>query len=126
MKLAAFKLLTDENIHRDVVQFLRRQGFDVQDVSEQNLFGTPDLDLVRTAFAEGRVILTHDSDFGTLAVLAGEPIMGIVYLRPGHIDPSFTIQTIETILKADQDVSPPFIIVGHRKGSFVTIRVRSL
>jgi hypothetical protein len=48
MKLQGFKLLTDENIHRDVVSFLRSQGCDVRDVSEEGHFGTPDVDLLRT------------------------------------------------------------------------------
>ena len=126
MKLNDFKLLTDENIHSNVSQFLRSQGLDVRDVSEENLFGTSDLELLRRAVLEGRVVVTHDSDFGTLAILAGEPIVGIIYLRPGHVDPQFTIETVKAILKSQRDLSPPFILVAHRKASHVTMRVRSL
>jgi predicted nuclease of predicted toxin-antitoxin system len=38
--------------------------------------------MLRRTVAEDRVVVSHDHDFGTLAVLAGEPIIGIVYLRP--------------------------------------------
>ena len=126
MKLDRFKLLTDENIHRDVVQFLRDRGFDVRDVAEEGLFGTTDVDLLRRAVSQDRVVMTHDRDFGTLAVLAGEPIVGIVYLRPGHINPRFTIETIEAALKEDHDLSPPFILVVQRKDGHVRMRVRRL
>jgi predicted nuclease of predicted toxin-antitoxin system len=34
-------------------------------------------------------VLTRDGDFGTLAIHAGEPVTGIVYLRPGHISALF-------------------------------------
>jgi predicted nuclease of predicted toxin-antitoxin system len=77
--------LTDENIHADVVAFLRSEGCDVLDVKESGLVGMDDLPLIQTALAEQRIVLTHDSDFGKLAVAAGEPMIGIVYLRPGHI-----------------------------------------
>ena len=126
MKLDEFKLLVDENLHSDVVQWLGDQGFDVLDVCDQGLHGTSDADLLQIAFSEDRVILTHDSDFGALAIVAGEPVVGVVYLRPGHIDPRFTIETIETVLLEDLDLTPPFILVAKRKGNDVTIRVRTL
>jgi predicted nuclease of predicted toxin-antitoxin system len=30
--------------------------------------GVPDVDLLRTAVAQRRLVVTHDSDFGTLAM----------------------------------------------------------
>ncbi len=126
MKLRDFGLLTDENIDADVVAFLRQTGFDVWDVCDNGLQGTTDVDLLRRAFADNRIIVTHDADFGTLAVLGGEPVIGIVFLRPGHIDPQFTIKTIEAVLAADPDVTPPFLLVAKRTGTSVAIRVRAL
>ena len=101
-------------------------GFDVADVCENGLHGSTDVALLRRAFAENRVIVTHDSDFGTLTVLGGEPVVGIVYLRPGHIDPQFTIETVEAVLNADPDLSPPFLLVAKRTGTTIAIRIRSL
>lgn len=126
MKLDRFKLLTDENIHRDVVQFLRDRGFDALDVAEEGLFGTTDVELLRRAVSQDRVVITHDRDFGTLAILAHEPVVGIVYLRPGHIDPNFTIETIEAVLKEAHDLTPPFILVAQRRDGHVSMRVRQL
>jgi predicted nuclease of predicted toxin-antitoxin system len=82
--------------------------------------------MLRRTVAEDRVVVSHDHDFGTLAVLAGEPIIGIVYLRPGHIDPTFTKATIQVILQTNPDISAPFILVAQRKALHVTMRVRSL
>lgn len=126
MRLQQYKLLTDENIHPDVVQFLRHRQIDVLDVCEQKLIGTADVALIRRAFSEDCVIVTHDRDFGTLAILKGEPVVGIVYLRPGHINPSFTIETIETILNAQHELVPPFILVAQRRDGHVAIRLRQL
>ena len=70
--------------------------------------------------------VTHDADFGTLAIHQQGPLVGIVYLRPGHIDPQFTVATIQAILGVDPDLDPPFVLVAKRSGRRVTIRVRGL
>ena len=118
--------MTDENLHPQVVQFLGGEGFDILDVTRDGLIGQSDLNLLRRAVTENRVVVTHDSDFGTLAVQAGEPIVGIFYLRPSHIDPQFTIDTITTVLNMGRNLAPPFILVAQRKGTNVTIRLRTL
>jgi predicted nuclease of predicted toxin-antitoxin system len=78
------------------------------------------------AHADGRVVLAHDSDFGTLVITQDEPFTGIVYLRPGHIDPEFTIETLQTVAVQPLDVKPPFIVVAEQKARTVRIRLRCL
>jgi predicted nuclease of predicted toxin-antitoxin system len=124
--LDQFKLLTDENVHPYVAQWLRDRGFDVLDAVAAGLFGTTDVQVLRRAFSENRVVVTHDRDFGTLAVLAGEPLLGIVYLRPGHIDPQFTIESVDAALREGPEVSPPFILVVERRDDRVRMRIRQL
>lgn len=126
MKLRDFGLLTDENLDADVVRWLIDAGFDVLDVCLAGLQGSTDGELLRRAVAENRVIVTHDADFGTLAILQGEPVVGLVFLRPGHMNPQFTTGTLGRILAADPDVTPPFILVARRTGDTVAIRIRSL
>jgi predicted nuclease of predicted toxin-antitoxin system len=126
MKLREFRLLTDENLHGEVTQWLAAEGFDVLTVEAAGLEGATDQALVRRAARDQRVIVTHDADFGTLAILQHEPIVGIVYLRPGHIDARFTIETLSTLLHADPDVTPPFVVVARRSGNDVSMRVRHI
>lgn len=126
MRLRDFPLLTDENIHPEVVESLRKQGFDVRDVKEGPLVGAVDLVILRQAYEEGRVVLTHDSDFGQLAVAKLEPVVGIIYLRPGHIDPVFTLSALETVLDEVVEISAPFILVAERVAQQVKIRIRRL
>jgi predicted nuclease of predicted toxin-antitoxin system len=126
VKLRDFPLLTDENIDPDVVVHLRQEGFDVSDVIERGLNGAADLTLLRLAASEGRVVVTHDADFGTLAMHQGEPLIGLLYLRPAHIDPKFTIESLQAVLSADPDLEPPFILVVKRSRNKITIRVRHL
>jgi predicted nuclease of predicted toxin-antitoxin system len=126
VKLRDFGLLTDENLDPGVIAYLRTEGFDVWDVCENGVRGATDVDLLRRAVADNRVIVTHDADFGTLAILRGEPVIGILFLRPGHIDPQFTIEMLRAVLTADPDVTPPFVLVAKRTGHKVTIRNRQL
>lgn len=126
MTLQQCRFLTDENIHPGVVAWLRAQGCDVLDVKEAGLAGSDDLSLMRRAAGERRVVLTQDSDFGTLAVAAAEPTAGIVYLRPGHIRSDFTIRTLAALLSRDLDPAGPFVIVAEATPTTVRIRVRRL
>jgi len=61
-------LLTDENIHPDVVHSTRAQGKDVRTVVDEGLRSSDDIVVLRHAHAMGRVVLTHDADFGKLAI----------------------------------------------------------
>lgn len=78
MKLRDFGVLTDENVDPDVVGWPVGAGFDVLDVCRAGLQGSTDVALLRQVVAENHVIVTHDADFGTLATLQGEPVVGIV------------------------------------------------
>lgn len=124
MKLFDFALLADENLHPDVVAFLRSRQADVVYVREAGLSGAEDLALIRLAHYQRRVIVTHDRDFGGLAVFGLEPLVGLVYLRPGYIDARFTIDTLRTI--SNYDFAPPFIAVARRIGASVRFRIRHL
>lgn len=126
MKLRQFSFLTDENFDPEVVAYLRSLGLNVQTAGETGLLGRADVDHLRAAWASRRVAITHDPDFGSLAISAGESVVGIVFVRPGHISAAFTIASIDAILKSDPDVEPPFLVVARRTGTEVTIRVRRL
>ena len=126
MILKEAEFLADENIHPDVSAYLQSRGNDVLVVRGTELAGSNDHTLIEKALAERRIILTHDADFGTLAIRAGLPVFGIIYLRPGHISPEFTIGSLRTLFEEAPDASDPFLIVVKRVGDLVTIRARSL
>jgi predicted nuclease of predicted toxin-antitoxin system len=75
VKPSALPLLADENVHPEVVTSLRAQGRGVVTVVELGLIGAADIIVLRRAHADGRVVLTHDADFGALAVHAGVGVM---------------------------------------------------
>ena len=122
------KILADENIQGDVIEFLRNQGFNVLAAKEELPEGTSDAEILQRAFEEERIVLTHDRDFSTLAVADKQKTFAILYVRPGHIQASFTIETLRSLLSLPEDTTlkPPFIIVADRNGDTLKIRVRRL
>ena len=108
MKALDFPLLADENVHSDVIAFLRKIGLNVDSVAEQGKFGLPDIQVLQQATESNRVVLTHDSDFGGMAVF-GVTFTGIIYLRPGHIRADFTIKTLQAIRDNAPAVTPPWL-----------------
>ncbi len=120
MRLAESPWLTDENIHPEVIAYLRSRGLDVVDVKEQGWQGRLDEEILDAAYRAGRIVLTHDGDFGTIALLGGQPVVGIVRIRPGHIRSDVIIRTLDRLLDLALDPSPPFLIVAQ--GDLVRLR----
>ena len=126
MKLFDLPLLADENIDPDVVAKLRDRGHDVQAAREIDLGGAKDREILRAARESGRVVITHDADFGALAIRDGEPFLGVIYLRPGHISSSVVVSMFATLSAVSVDLDIPFIIVVERRGTEARIRVRTV
>ena len=60
--------VADMNIAEPVVRFLRERGLDVVSAREQGWGNLADSEILFRAHAASRFVITHDSDFGTLAV----------------------------------------------------------
>jgi predicted nuclease of predicted toxin-antitoxin system len=68
----------DENVDVALAQALIRRGFDVSTASSAGLVGADDLEHLAFALREGRVLVTHDTDFLRLAA-KGKPHAGIAF-----------------------------------------------
>ena len=104
-------LVADINIAVSVIQFLRAQGVDVVAGREENWTRYKDRDILREACAMNRFVLTHDSDFGTLAVHEGQTVTGIIHLRPGNHSSAAVISDLQVLLNMEIDWTPPLIVV---------------
>lgn len=122
MKLAELAILADENVHPGVVSALKEAGRDVVSVFDLGMIGANDDDLLEVAHRQGRLVLTHDSDFGALAVQRRAPFTAIVFLRPGSISLKFTLEMLEQLWPLEVDV--PFILVAERRGADLHVRMR--
>lgn len=73
------KFLVDRCAGRRLAEWLRVEGHDVVEATEQGP-DPGDLALLASATAAGRVLVTIDTDFGYLVFVAGAPHSGLVRL----------------------------------------------
>lgn len=116
--------LLDESVSNEFGAFLKQNHFEIISSGEAFLSGRTDIDVINYAIKENLIIITHDSDFGRLVNLDKFPVLGIIYLRPGHIAASFHFQTFNSILELKESYDLPFIIVAENRGETIKIRIR--
>lgn len=73
------KFLADECCDYSMVQHLRNEGHRVDYIQENNP-GVTDIEVLKSAFREKRVLITEDKDFGELVYRFKKPAYGIVLL----------------------------------------------
>lgn len=111
MKFHEIRILADENVSPKVTAFLRIQGLDVLDVKEQGWQGKIDDELLEIAYHDKRWILTHDSDFGTLAIHEGKQCYGIIFLRLRNHRSHNVIRVCGQLLNHHAEISPRTMVV---------------
>jgi len=75
------KFLADMGISPRTVAFLRSLGHDAVHLYEQGFGRLSDPTILRKACDEGRVLLTHDLDFGELMAAGGAELPSVVIFR---------------------------------------------
>jgi predicted nuclease of predicted toxin-antitoxin system len=95
------RLLADENCDRLIVSVLREAGHDVLYVIEADA-GVRDVDVIRRAQTDHRIILTGDRDFGLLAEREAAP-PAIILMR---LDPLDRAARARRLSEALQSIGP--------------------
>jgi predicted nuclease of predicted toxin-antitoxin system len=80
--LAEIGFQFDEHVPTAVAEALRRRGIDAVTTAEAGLLGASDVEQLRQAAANGRVLVTHDPDYLRLHQ-RGFSHAGIAYCRQG-------------------------------------------
>lgn len=79
------KLLVDESLAGRVAALLAEAGHDAIHVGDRGLLGSPDETVLASAQREDRILVTADTDFGTLLALSAPPQPSVILLRrPGR------------------------------------------
>ena len=107
------RFLADECCEVSIVDALRKDGHDVLYAME-SMRGVTDEELLTRAFAENRILLTEDKDFGELVYRFRRPALGIVLLRFDVSDRAFKIPRLRVLLEEDAE---------RMSGSFVVLEV---
>ena len=113
------KFIVDECTGIAVAQFLREQGFDAVSVREESP-QTSDLDILRRAVAEQRIVVTNDKDFGDMVFRDNHHHHGVLLLRLADDGVSTKIRVVAAVLKQYVDKLEGRFVVATEQN----IRVR--
>jgi predicted nuclease of predicted toxin-antitoxin system len=93
-------ILLDENIPTSVKEWLKRKGFTVTSVSETNLKGAKDIDIVKYATENSLTILTMDTDFAQIYYrMLPKNSLTIIVVKAKPATPTNIIKTLEAAQK---------------------------
>lgn len=118
------KLLIDNALSPIVANRLREAGHDAVHVRERNLQAASDAEILAVAEQEGRVIVSADTDFGTLLTLRSKRQPSFLLLRRQRdLGPSVTASLlIDTLPRITADLESGAVVVV----SDDRIRIRAL
>lgn len=92
------KLLANENIPLKSVGFLQLMGYDIKAIGIDDP-SISDVEVLKIAMHENRLILTFDRDYGTLIFKYNyRPLQGVIYLRLDKYEPEEPGRIIHKLL----------------------------
>jgi predicted nuclease of predicted toxin-antitoxin system len=114
------RFLVDECTGPKVAQWLRSQGHDVFSVYEEAR-GISDDEVLRRAYAEVRVLITNDKDFGEKVYREGHPHHGVILLRLEDERAQKKIQVLARLLSHyGEQVQDRFVVATERYTRFAS------
>jgi len=117
------KFLADMGLARSTVAFLRAQGHDAVHLRDQGLQQLEDDEIVEKARVEGRVILTHDLDFGRIIAVGGDSVPSAITFRLSDMRPTRVNRYLaEVLARFAERLEAGALVSVNERG----IRVRSL
>jgi predicted nuclease of predicted toxin-antitoxin system len=75
------KFLIDQNLSRRVVEGLTKAGHDAVHVADLGMSRAADADIVRAAVKDDRIIISADTDFGTILAVTGDARPSVLLIR---------------------------------------------
>lgn len=117
------KFLADMGISPRSIEYLRKLGYDAIHLYEEGLERLADSEVLAKGRAEGRVVLTHDLDFGELMAASGAELPSVVIFRLRDMRPERVNRYLEEIIERYGGLLEEGAIMSVGEGK---IRVRSL
>ncbi len=115
------RFLVDECTGPAVARWLRAQEHDVFSVYEEAK-GIDDDEVIHRAFAEHRVLITNDKDFGEKIYRERMPHKGVILLRLADERSAVKIEVLRKLLSAySYRIPDQFVVVTETKVRFARI-----
>ena len=97
------RLTADACIAESLVRAMRSAGHDVAYVSEGPP-GVADAIVLADAYADGRIVVTEDHDFGALAVRDGRPSQGVLLIELYGVSEDLRNKRVLAVLELGEGV----------------------
>ena len=107
------KLLIDMNLSPDWQSFLGDEGFEAVHWSAIGAGNAPDCEIMRWARDNGRVVFTHDLDFGILLAHSKDGRPSVIQVRTQDVSPEHLGPIVLRALRAN--------VEALESGALVTI-----
>lgn len=117
------KFLLDMGISPRTGEFLKSKGHEAIHLLEEGLHRLPDPEILRKAFSEGSIILTHDLDFADLVAASGTILPSVVLFRLVSMRPESVNRHLEMVLEQHGQTLEDGAVVSVTERR---IRIRSL
>ncbi len=117
------KFLADMGISPQTVGFLNRIGHEAIHLHQEGLDRESDPAILEKARLEGRILLTHDLDFGDLVSASGETLPSLVTFRLRNMKPAMVNYYMQEIVNKHQEALNHGAFISVTEGK---IRVRLL
>jgi predicted nuclease of predicted toxin-antitoxin system len=117
------RFLLDMGISVKVFLWLNNKGYDAIDLSSLGLHTLPDIEIVKKARAEERIILTSDMDFGHLLAFTKLSTISVVQFRTSNFTAAYIIEKLELLLDKFPDQLKSGYLITVEDGK---IRLRKL
>jgi predicted nuclease of predicted toxin-antitoxin system len=114
------KFLLDEGLPFRLAAFLESDGHDVTICGRDHPQALDDRDILAIAFADQRIVLTNDKDFGDLVFRDRRPHAGVILFRLGYVPIERRITYLQRVLIDHAHELDQFIVVslhGSRIGA---------
>ncbi|MGH9043031.1 MAG: DUF5615 family PIN-like protein [Acidimicrobiia bacterium] len=97
------RFLVDESLSAEVSRLLEDAGHDAVHVGDLGLLGAPDTEIMLSAAAADRVVLSADTDFGEILALGRHPGPSVILLRRSPHRPEAQARIVLAVLPDAED-----------------------
>ena len=97
------RFLADMGVAQRIVMWLRNEGHDAVHLREERLHRLPNGAIFEKAYAESRVILTFDLDFGEIVAISGGKPVSVILFRLHNTRTPHVIERLKKVLKDSGD-----------------------
>lgn len=110
------KFLADMGISPKTITFLKGINHDATHLHEQNLGTLSDSKILEKSLSEGRILLTHDLDFGELVARSGGKLPSVVIFRLRNMSPENVNKYLHNIITFHHELLNEGVIISVTEG----------